>query len=45
MDIMVDNTIVEENCSMIYHIVITMYAFSALMLMVGWQEGHLACKN
>jgi len=21
------------------------YAFSALMLLVGWQEGHLACKN
>jgi len=20
-------------------------AFSALMLMVGWQEGHSACKN
>jgi len=20
-------------------------AFSALMLLVGWQEGHLACKN
>jgi len=22
-----------------------MYAFSALTLLVGWQEGHLACKN
>jgi len=22
-----------------------MYAFSALMLLVGWQEGHLACKK
>jgi len=22
-----------------------MHAFSALMLLVGWQEGHLACKN
>jgi len=21
------------------------YAFSALTLLVGWQEGHLACKN
>ena len=21
------------------------YAFSALMLLVGWQEGHLACKK
>jgi len=21
------------------------YPFSALMLLVGWQEGHLACKN
>ena len=21
------------------------YAFSALMLLVGWQEGHPACKN
>jgi len=20
-------------------------AFSALMLLVGWQEGHLACKK
>jgi len=20
-------------------------AFSALMLLVGWQEGHAACKN
>jgi len=20
-------------------------AFSALTLLVGWQEGHLACKN
>jgi len=20
-------------------------AFSALMLLVGWQEGHLTCKN
>jgi len=20
-------------------------AFSALMLMIGWQEGHLACKK
>ena len=23
----------------------TYYAFSALMLLAGWQEGHLACKN
>ena len=23
----------------------TMVAFSALMLLVGWQEGHPACKN
>jgi len=22
-----------------------MFAFSALMLLVGWQEGHLVCKN
>jgi len=22
-----------------------MYAFSALTLVVGWQEGHLACKK
>jgi len=21
------------------------YAFSALTLLVGWQEGHPACKN
>jgi len=21
------------------------YAFSALMPLVGWQEGHTACKN
>jgi len=21
------------------------YAFSALMLLVGWQEGHPACKK
>jgi len=21
------------------------FAFSALMLLVGWQEGHLACKK
>jgi len=21
------------------------YAFSALMLLVGWQEGHLVCKK
>jgi len=21
------------------------FAFSALMLLVGWQEGHPACKN
>jgi len=23
----------------------TYYAFSALTLLVGWQEGHLACKK
>jgi len=23
----------------------TNFTFSALMLLVGWQEGHLACKN
>jgi len=22
-----------------------LFAFSALMLLVGWQEGHLACKK
>jgi len=22
-----------------------LHAFSALTLLVGWQEGHLACKN
>jgi len=22
-----------------------LFAFSALTLLVGWQEGHLACKN
>jgi len=27
------------------HIVLTLYAFSALTLLVGWQEGHLACKK
>jgi len=27
------------------HIVLTVYAFSALTLLVGWQEGHLACKK
>jgi len=21
------------------------YSFSALTLLVGWQEGHLACRN
>jgi len=24
---------------------ITLQAFSALALLVGWQEGHLACKK
>jgi len=24
---------------------IVFFAFSALMLLVGWQEGHLACKK
>ena len=29
-----------------YFITILIYsAFSALMLLVGWQEGHLACKK
>jgi len=27
----------------IYHTITS--AFSALMLLVGWQEGHLACKK
>jgi len=26
-------------------IVVTQFAFSALMLLVGWQEEHPACKN
>jgi len=25
--------------------VVHSYAFSALTVLVGWQEGHLACKN
>jgi len=24
---------------------LTSFAFSALTLLAGWQEGHLACKN
>ena len=26
-------------------VVVGVCAFSALMLLVGWQEGHPACKN
>jgi len=29
-----------------YHVTtLILYAFSALMLLVGWQEGHPACKK
>jgi len=31
-------------CSLIFSFIF-MFAFSALMLLVGRQEGHLACKN
>jgi len=31
--------------SLIIHLVIKQWAFSALMLLVGWQEGHPACKK
>jgi len=38
-----------ELCTMIDWISVTSYsiqfAFSALMLLAGWQEGHLDCKN
>ena len=27
------------------HFTCVFSAFSALTLLVGWQEGHLACKN
>jgi len=29
----------------ILFIILFYLAFSALMLLVGWQEGHLACKK
>jgi len=28
-----------------YYLVVLRCAFSALMLLVGWQEGHPACKE
>jgi len=31
--------------SEVFHVLQWLYAFSALMLLVGWQEGHSACKN
>ena len=31
-----------DSDSIIYH---TIFAYSALMLLVGWQEGHLDCKK
>ena len=30
---------------LLFYTVLTVYAFSALMLLVGRQEGHLACKK
>jgi len=27
------------------HLAVNQFSFSALMLLVGWQEGHPACKN
>ena len=35
-----------EICIMdFFHLWLQFAAFSALMLLVGWQEGDLACKN
>ena len=31
--------------SILYAILLFLYAFSPLMLLVGWQEGHPACKK
>jgi len=30
---------------LMFYICLQCYAFSALTLLVGWQEGHLACKK
>ena len=32
-------------CAMCIAVGYNVYAFSALMLLVGWQEGHPACKK
>jgi len=32
-------------CVCVYLLFVVVVAFSALTLLVGWQEGHLACKN
>jgi len=33
------------SCSFSLRVYVLFYAFSALTLLVGWQEWHLACKN
>jgi len=32
-----------DACSVLYAFIA--FAFSALTLLIGWQEGHQACKN
>jgi len=32
-------------CGIFRTTMIVIFAFSALMLLVGWQEGHLTCKK
>jgi len=42
-----DSTTAISIVIVVYHFFIILFylAFSALMLLVGWQEGHLACKK
>ena len=34
-----------STCLLVEFLPVHLCAFSALMLFVGWQEGHLACEN
>ena len=47
MDSVLCNPIIttSEVIVVVYLLCVFLNAFSALMLLVGWQEGHPACKN